>query len=88
MIYRNILDMESANNIRMLTCEGALIMFIAENGPSRPRDILLNVKYSSVSTFSKLTRLSDLGITKKIQLDGSKASLYDLSCDFRSNFMK
>lgn len=88
MIYRNMLDIESANNIRMLTCEGALIMFIAENGPSRPRDILLNVKYSSVSTFSKLTRLSDLGIIRKIQIDGSKASLYEVSCDFRSNFMK
>jgi predicted transcriptional regulator len=74
--FTQIKFVQSLSKFRLLTCEGEIIAYLIENGPSRPRDILRNTRHSQVSVFNKLKQMSESGIIEKDTKDTSKASHY------------
>ena len=66
-----IRSLERQIGSRLLTCEGEIILFLIENGPSRSRDILNNVNCSQVSVFNKLKEFKSAHHVNKINLNNN-----------------
>lgn len=84
-IFSAVKILEKCVRLKCMTCEGEIISFLLENGPSRPRDIILNSKYSAVSVFSKLNDLRDMGFIVKDNSTNPKKSHYNLSNNLLDN---
>jgi hypothetical protein len=72
---------------RLLTCEGEIISFLIDNGPSRPRNILYSSSYSHVAVFNKLKDMTNDGILKRKNNHPSKMSIYELSDDLMCHIL-
>lgn len=61
-IFSAVKTIEKQIKSKCLSCEGEVITYLLENGPSRPREIIENCIHSPVSIFSKLKILSESGV--------------------------
>lgn len=77
-LFSAIKVIETQFKFKFMSCEGEIVSFLLENGPSRPREIISNCRYSQVSIFSKLKDLSESGWIKKESFKHSRQSLYSL----------
>jgi hypothetical protein len=78
-IFTHIKVVQSLTKSRMLTCEGEIIAYLIENGPSRPRDIVKNSSHSQVSVFNKLKEMSEAGILEKDAVPSIKSANYAIN---------
>jgi predicted transcriptional regulator len=69
----------------MLTCEGEIIAHLMENGPSRAKDIVDNVRHSRVSVSKKLKEMNTIGLIEKRASESRKATLYAISDCFSTS---
>jgi len=77
-LFSAIKLIETQFKFKCMSCEGEIVSFLLENGPSRPREIISNCNYSQVSIFSKLKDLTEGGWIKKESSTHSRQSLYSL----------
>lgn len=80
-IFSAIKVIENQTKLRCMSCEGEIVSFLLENGPSRPREIIANCKHSPVSVFSKLKDLKEMGLVKKENDGFRRQSTYYLEAN-------
>ena len=77
-IFSAIRIIENQTKLKCMSCEGEIVSFLLENGPSGPREIIANCKHSPASVFSKLKDLKEMGIIKKENDEIRRQSPYNL----------
>ena len=83
-LYTLFKVIEKNLNSRCLSCEGEIIAYLHERGPSRAVEIIIASRHSDVNVFKKLKELKQIGALihdKSIDIDAKK---YDLSDDIKS----
>lgn len=79
MIFSLMRSFEEGYKDKLLSCEGEIFTYIIENGPSRPKEIIENSRYSSVSVFLKLNQLCSSGRIIKVSQKQTKTTLYKIN---------
>lgn len=66
-IFSAIKVLENHAKLKCMSCEGEIVYFLLENGPSRPKQMIEHSRHSPVSIFNKLNDLQEMGIIQKQQ---------------------
>jgi predicted transcriptional regulator len=80
-LFSALKSIERHVKLRCLSCEGEIITFLLENGPSRPNRIVSCSRYSNIYVYNKLKDLIDNGIVEKIKIQESARYLYKVNDD-------
>ena len=81
-IYSIIRTLENRSKCKLLSCEGEILIFLIENGPSRPKEIIENCRHSNVAIFSKLNDLCLSGVLKKTSFESSNIINYSINQEY------
>ena len=78
-IYSLIKILEKKSKCKILSCEGEILTFLLENGPSRPKEIIEHSRHTNVAIFSKLNDLCHSGVLEKKSFDASNIINYSIN---------
>ena len=81
-IYSLIRIIENKSKCRLLTCEGEILTFLVEHGPSRPKEIIENCRHTNVAIFSKLNDLCRSGVLEKTSFQPSNITNYSINNEY------
>lgn len=75
-LFSALKSVEKHVKLRCLSCEGEIITFLLENGPSRANKIVNHSRYSNVHVYNKLRYLTEIGIVQKVKHKNQVRYLY------------
>lgn len=78
-LFSAIKSVERICKSKCLSCEGEIITFLFENGPSRSGQIVKYSRHSHVQVYNKIKYLSDQGVIARSFGNGSGVNLYTLN---------
>lgn len=84
-MFSLIRSLEDVAKTKIMNCDGEIITFLLENGPSRPSEIISNSRHSHVQVFNKLKELLASGLLDRFDGSESKLRLYKLNDDLFLN---
>lgn len=78
-IFSIIRSLEDVTKTKVLNCDGEIITFLFEKGPSRPSEIISYSRHSSVQVFNKLKEMTAFGIIDKLHEHDGRNRFYKLN---------
>ena len=81
-VYSLIRILENKSKCKILSCEGEILTFLLENGPSRPKEIIENCRHTNVAIFTKLNDLCCSGVLKKTSFEFSNITNYSIRQEY------
>lgn len=78
-IFSAMKSVEVIAKSKCLSCEGEIITFLFENGPSRSGQIVKSSRHSHVHVYNKLRDLSNQGVLDRSYFDNIGHFVYKLS---------
>lgn len=78
-MFSLIRSLEYITKTKFMNCDGEIITFLFENGPSRPCEIISYSRHSHVQVFNKLKELTASGLLDRLGENDSRSRLYKLN---------